>query len=356
MSRNRRHRSITQQAPSTVTIPEPAEVSAVSIRSSAATGASGYGRAFASLRSALAALDVHEDPNAAIVVHIGNPQGWKPVPGKRNIGLCWWPFSRLPDAYLRPLYGIDVLCVPSTWCADGVQMPRPDQRVEVVPLGVDMETFAPVERERGETLRFMLFDSTAGDYRSGVDLALRAFADAFPGRNDVALDIYSSRPANINKQDARVQIYGSVGDDASLARLYRKYDVLIFSSRGEGAALVALEAMASALPVIHSGQTAMADFADIGQLVGSRKVRVPQPIHPLAETFEPWLDLLTDRLRQLDVQYEKWQAKAHADAAVARESWNWERSARRLLDVLGGRDVSAKSADVSVGSELSGAA
>lgn len=352
MSRKPRRRPAKTTQPEIAPAPKTREVTGLSIVSYANNGACGYARAAEGLRSALARIGITDEGDVNTVLHIGEPAAWRPVLAKFNVGLCWWPFSRVPDAFTRPLYGIDLLIAPSTWCAEGVVMPKPNQRIGVVPMGVDGETFAISERERGDTLRLMFFDSGAAEYRAGVDLAVRAFKEAFPGRDDVSLDIFTTRPADIQKDDPRIQIRRNIGDDANLARLYRQYDALIYSSRGEGVGFVALEAMATALPVIHSGQTAMADFADVGQLVGSRKVRVPVLAHPLAETFEPWLDLLTDRLRQFDAQYDKWQTKARDDAEIVREKWTWERSARRLLDVLEGRDVPTEPADVSVGRGL----
>lgn len=353
MSRKRKHaRALSNTTPSARTD----SVTAVAVQSYARCEASGYQRAANGLSAGLSHIGIlSEVQNAQVVVHVGDPRAWRPVLAKRNVGFCWWPFSRVNDEMFHAFNGMDTLLVPSTWCADGARTPKPNQRVAVVPIAPD-EAFVPVERERGDTLRLMFFDSGAAEYRAGADLAIAAFKAAFPIRDDVHLDIYSTRIAEVEKNDSRIQIHRNIGDDIALARIYRQHDALIYSSRGEGAAFVALEAMASGLPVIHTGQTAMSDFADVGQLVGSRKVRVPVTIQPLSETFEPWLDLLVDRLRQFDAQFEKWQSKAAADADTVRSFWTWERSARALVDALGGSDVPTDPADVSVGSGLQGAA
>lgn len=276
--------------------------------------------------------DVHAD----MVLHIGPPP-WRRVEGKRNLAIAWWPFSEMPPEWKSALYTIDGLIVPSQWCADGVTMPRPDQAVHIVPFGVDPAVFQPVERTRGDVLKIVTFDTHAERYSAGTDIAMRAFKEAFFDRDDVVLEVWSSQTADIETGDERIRLRRGVGDDSGLARLYRQADALLYSSRGEGAALVALEAMASGVPVIHSGLTAMSRLLEYGETVGSRTMVVPLPIHPSAVCYEPYVEQLADKLRDLDRNYERWQKRAHDDAASVAERFSWERSARALVDVLEGR-------------------
>jgi glycosyltransferase involved in cell wall biosynthesis len=301
------------------------------------------------LAAALATIGIEVDDRAKTVVHIGDPASWRPVNGRTNIGFAWWPYSRVPESALRALYGVDVLLVPSAWCARGVTMPGPNQRVAIVPLGVNAHDFTvpDVARERGERLRLLAFDTRAASHDAGVDIAVEAFKRAFPERVDVTMDIWTTEVADFVRADPRVQIRRGVGDDRNLRALYHRFDALIYSARGAGFGFIPLEAMATGLPVFHSGQGAFEAFADLGELLGSREMKVPSRVHPHAICYEPYVDLVADRLLGFEAKYDEFQAQAAIDADRVRERFSWEASARRLLEVLEGRDGTGESSDVS---------
>lgn len=293
--------------------------------------------------------------SAKTVVHIGNPVDWKPLVGRRNIGIASWPYSAMPEAAIRGFYGIDLLVVPSEWCARGVIFPTPHQKLAIVPFGVDGELFASIKRERGNVLRFMAFDSDAASHQAGCDMTIAAFKAAFPGRDDVLLDIWTSRPIDLPTLDPRIQIR-RVGDDRNLVAAYHRYDAFLCGARGSGFGFIPLEAMATGMPVLHSGQGAFEAFSDIGVLLGSRRMTVPKPFHSSAVCHEPLLDLYGARLLQLDASYERFAARAVEDAQTVRERFPWARFVQGLLDAMEGRNVSDQPGDLSERRAVPGAA
>ena len=141
-----------------------------------------------------------------------------------------------------------------------------EDRVHVVPNGVDLERFAP----EGETypldgtpaVRFLFVGGAIA--RKGVDMLLAAWQEAFADRDDVQLVIKDFGSDGVYRGADRSAIHaaaeaGSVVHldadlaDAEMAALYRACDVLVHPYRGEGFAMPVLEAMASGLPVIHTG-------------------------------------------------------------------------------------------------------
>lgn len=269
------------------------------------------------------------------VLHIGAPPDYKLVKGVRNVAMCWWPFSKIPPGWSRSLYGIESFIVPSPWCADGADFPNPNQRARIATLGVDGDTFAVHPRVRDDVLRLMFFDTQADTWQSGGDIAIEAFTRAFPARReDVSLDVWSTRPENLNPTDERVNLRRHIGDDGDLVRLYHRYDGLIASQRGSAFGLVPTEAMATGMPVFHSGQGGYEGFADLGVLTGSHKRPVLRTVHDLAECFEPLTDVLAEQLRQFDLRYDEFQAKALEDAITVRTRFSWESTARDLLEAL----------------------
>lgn len=314
---------------------------------------SGYGRTAISVAKALQSIGVDVgvvnrptlvgdgpeiptlEDSPSIVVHIGAPADYKLVKGARNVAFCWWPFSRIPSQWGRELYGIESFVVPSPWCADGAAFPNPNQRARIAALGVDGETFKSYERQRGPVLRFLFFDTQADSWESGADIAVNAFSRAFPTkREDVALDIWSTKPENLSAYDERVQMRRHIGADGDLVRLYYRYDALLATQRGSAFGLIATEAMATGMPVFHSGQGGYEGFADLGVLTGSHKKPVLRTIHDNAECFEPLTDVLAEQLKQFDARYDEFQAKAREDAETIRERFRWESTARDLIEAI----------------------
>ena len=140
-----------------------------------------------------------------------------------------------------------------------------DDRVHVVPNGVDLERFAPdgpaYALDAPPALRFLFVGGAIA--RKGVDVLLAAWREAFAGRDDVhARDqglrrrrrLPRRRPQRRPRRRAgalpRVVYLDADLADAEMAALYRACDVLVHPYRGEGFAMPVLEAMACGLPVI----------------------------------------------------------------------------------------------------------
>jgi glycosyltransferase involved in cell wall biosynthesis len=188
--------------------------------------------------------------------------------------------------------------------ADGV----PEERISVVPYGVDLDRFKPAiaERDRRGPLR-LLFVGQVGQ-RKGIRYLLDAVR-RFSAQH-VTLDVvgallgpkhlYTSVPANVT-------LHGRVGEDA-LTEWYQRADVLILPSLVEGFGLVLLEAMASGLPIIASEHTAARDLVEHGKQGFVVPVRSPDAIARA-------IDELLSSARRLD------EMKAAARARAEQYPW-----------------------------------
>ncbi|WP_407316548.1 glycosyltransferase [Isoptericola halotolerans] len=275
-------------------------------------------------------IDVHEEPFALATAEVLALRRLRALLGRRpappfvlysaqNLRKRYpWPFRWFERRALREAAGVSV-CNEQAGriCADKGAAGR----VEVIPLGVDLERFSPGPDGSGG-LRHgrpwrVGYAGRLADHK-GVDVLLRAVA-AEPG---LQLDLAGDGPARRRLEaEARgagssVRFVGALGDDALVA-FYRSLDVLAVPSRAtpgwvEQFGRVAVEAMACGVPVVATDTGALPD------VVGGAGLLVPAD-DPAA---------LRDAL--LRVRDEPGLAERLRDAGAARAaSCSWQAVARR---------------------------
>lgn len=251
--------------------------------------------------------------------------------GQRLFGVVTASYPEMPAAWETGLSQAEAIFAPSEWTAEVVQ--RATQRpVELARFGVDASTFTYAERKRGDKLRILFFARRALDGRKGLDTALAAFAAAFPQRDDVELTVRSTEQHVRDHPDPRIKFAFGPLAPAALADMYRSFDALLHTSRAEAFGAVPLEAMATGMPAIHSGATGMSAYADLGLTVPTRAMR-----SQFGEWREPYLDMLVDRLQQVDREYDAVQVKAREDAQAVASRFSWDATAASILrTILGG--------------------
>ena len=161
------------------------------------------------------------------------------------------------------------------------------------------------------------------DPRKGLDTLLDAMERLGDGAPPLAMVGALGPEADRLAADAwrrRVQLVLCGGaDDADLASLYRRASVVVIPSTHEGFGLTALEAMASAAPVVATAAGNLPDLASgVARLVPSR-----DPV-ALAQALDA---VLTDpvgiaRMRHAGIERAAgytWQRSAELTAAVYRE-------------------------------------
>jgi glycosyltransferase involved in cell wall biosynthesis len=130
----------------------------------------------------------------------------------------------------------------------------PPERVRVVHLGVDHETFLPSEKKRGN---FLLYPANRWPHKNHVTLfeAFAVLRKRNPGLRLVLTGIdHEGKPAPDG-----VEVRGRVPLQ-ELVDLYQTAAVLVFPSLFEGFGLPVLEAMACGCPVAASGTTSLPEL------------------------------------------------------------------------------------------------
>jgi glycosyltransferase involved in cell wall biosynthesis len=289
-------------------------------------------------------------------------------------------YGYLPNAWIEPIREN----VREVWCyshyvrdvykASGI----PEEKLVVVPLGVDERVFSPeappyvftdepgVERGGGarglgETEPVFTFLFVGGTlHRKGIDILLEAYLKAFSAYDSVRLVIKDTGTETVYRgQNAREQILPLTGDATrprllylerdltahQMASLYAAADCLVQPYRGEGFCLPALEALACGVPVLVPDGGPTDDFVD--EAVGWRVSAAKKPFGEgrigawdcAGETwmFEVAPEDLARQMRQIAANAAEAKQRGQAGAERVRSGWTWRHSAevaRERLQVL----------------------
>jgi glycosyltransferase involved in cell wall biosynthesis len=296
---------------------------------------------------------------AAVHVRHQWPPRWDPPQAGRWVLVQPWEYGSLPKDWVEPIRrAVDEVWVHSrhvreTYLDAGI----PEDRVQVIPLGVDPSRFrpdAPPAELPGEgTVRFLFVGGTI--WRKGIDLLLDAFAREFRPGEPVSLLIkgmghdsfYQGKTADglIAQYQARnvpIHRIDREFSDDELPGLYTACDCLVLPYRAEGFALPVVEAMACGRPVIVTNGGACRDYCDdsTALLVAAHRARVPPAwAAGLRCVGEPWVlepdqDELRAALRAVVVEPAAARAQGAAASERIRREWTWSHAARAATDRL----------------------
>ena len=206
----------------------------------------------------------------------------------------------------------------------------PDDRVRLLPQGVDLNEFTPVDGDDGvrseigipPAVPIVVFVGSL-IYRKGIDVLLRAWGDIYKSQPDAHLvlvgrnnfpddpDAHRFLVDRMNElpMDASTHVH-QLGVRDDIARLLRAADVFVFPSRREGFGTVMIEAMSCSVPCVVTELPGITDFV-FGEKP-SAGVIVPQEDHgAIASTVAA---ILANRVRAATMgQQGRDRVTAHFD-------------------------------------------
>jgi glycosyltransferase involved in cell wall biosynthesis len=210
--------------------------------------------------------------------------------------------------------------------------------IVVVHHGVDHSRFAPAGdpstdasvdadalARHGVTAPFIAFASTI-EPRKDVPSLVRAFARIAPTHPDVQLVLAGGDGWGIAEARAAIESSGVATrilrpgylDDATLAALFRRAEVIAYPSLVEGFGMPALEALASGTPLVTTSGSALEEIVgDAGLLVP------PANVDALAQALTTVLDDPTVA------------ARLRAAGPPRAATFTWERSIAAHIDIYG---------------------
>jgi glycosyltransferase involved in cell wall biosynthesis len=148
----------------------------------------------------------------------------------------------------------------------------PDGRIHVIPPGVDVDLFRPVERRMHGPVR-VLFVGADFERKGGPDLleAMRRLGER------AELDAVTTSEVGAVPPEVTCRIHRGLGPQSpQLVELYRRADVFALPSRGDCMPQALAEALASGLPVVGADVGAIREMvhSDVnGYLVPPREPR-----------------------------------------------------------------------------------
>jgi glycosyltransferase involved in cell wall biosynthesis len=164
----------------------------------------------------------------------------------------------------------------SQWLAKSAQSSSlfRDRRIEVIPNGIDIETYRPISRQWARELlrlpldkQLVLFGSlkATSDRRKGFHLlqpALQSLSQAGWGDRLELVVIGASQPEEPPDLGFNARYLGTLHDDLSLALIYAAVDVFVLPSVQENLANTVMEAIACGTPCVAFNVGGMPDLIE----------------------------------------------------------------------------------------------
>jgi glycosyltransferase involved in cell wall biosynthesis len=211
-----------------------------------------------------------------------------------------FPFQRTTDA-LRPLYRLverklarrtaKIICVSEGEREEALLAGLPEEKLIVIPNGIDLARWAPPSPEERAAARRAL--GVTGEEivigalarlvpQKGIDLLVQAAEDLVQDFPNARILIWGDGPQRNSlvalAQRLRLSRMQFVGETDDPARAYAAMDVFCSPSRWEGCPYAVLEAMACGLPVVASDIAGHADLIVDGESGVLCESELPGPL------------------------------------------------------------------------------
>lgn len=253
---------------------------------------------------------------------------------KRGVGSVLFSHERLSDMltdWLRRGVGVeavvgalnrrlakefDAVVVTSRYAAE--EFADLGARLELVPLGVDLETFHPNRGTPAEDGVLKLCYVGRLSHEKSPQLAVATAVELHSRGHNVRLDLYGTGPDLERLRqaagEAPVHFHGFVNGRDEVSARFASSDISLSVCPSETFGLAVLEALASGTPVVTANRGGASELVD--QTSGAQ---APPDPAALADAVESLIPRLGPALR--------------AAARRRAETYDWSRSVRRMLSL-----------------------
>lgn len=257
-----------------------------------------------------------------------------------KIAYTVWESTLVPPHFFEQAKMFDEFWAASSWqkkCM--VNQGYREDKIQVVPAGVDSKTFFPEaisfdEHYSDNRFKFIIFGRWS--HRKATKEIIETFLKTFKKDepvdfivsvdNPFAEDDYKSTQERLKAfglEDPRIKIvHFSSRED--YVKFIKKGHVFVSCSRGEGWNLPLIEAMASGTPSIYSNCSAQLEFAEGKGHPIRINGEVPNTLENSGNYYEPDWAHLSTVFRDVYTNYKQYKEKALMESVEIREKFDWD--------------------------------
>jgi len=267
-----------------------------------------------------------------------------------KIAFCVWESTLFPDDFFKQLLTFDQLWVPSQWQKDcAVKQGYPEDRVKVVPEGVDGNLYKPDPKLTSwHAPTFNFFHVGKWEDRKSTKEIIESFLRTFPKDNYPNLRLYllvnTMFPTDgMKSTEERLKYYGFDNDDRIIDLPFQSKEqyinilqatkCFVTCARAEGWNLPLIEAIACGIPTICSQYGAQIEFHNIdGLQVRIKDHKKPVNVYNMPDCPGTWAEPDYEDLGLVMslayTNYDEYKDFALKTRDEFVEKWSWENAAK----------------------------
>ncbi len=291
-----------------------------------------------------------------------------PINSPDNAGIIFFENTRFNRQGIAQANQFPLIITGSHWNESILKNLGLKARIETVIQGIDPTVFHPAPKSGLFKDRFVVFSGGKLEYRKGQDIVIAAFR-IFQKRHPEALLLtawHNSWPESMAEIATRGHVTGfpkTSGNQQQaitkwllqnglpkesfltlppaaniyMAPIIREADVALFPNRGEGGTnLVAMETLASGIPVIMAANSGQLDFADPSICIPLKK-QMPVKVTAAMSGVEGWgesdVEEVVAALEEVYSDPENSQQRA-LRAVDKMLEFSWDKQIQKLLQVI----------------------
>jgi len=278
-----------------------------------------------------------------------------------------WESTRQLPEYFNRVLEYDQFWCPTEWqrqCT--IEQGYPEDRVKVVPEGVNGNIFYPATKHETYQLRYNLYKKYniprekfsfiyfgRWDYRKSTEEVVRAFYEEFKNNDDVVLILSADNPFakdGMKTTEERLKHYKLESDNIKVLHFPSREEyiqwmqaghVFLSCARSEGWNLPLIEAIACGTPSICSNWGAQLEFAkDVSYLVDVPNEKAPEQFIFIGDSDEygvwgePDFDHLKIVMRKVYNEYKDAKPNAVKLADQIRSEFTWDNAAMKAKKII----------------------
>ena len=252
-----------------------------------------------------------------------------------RIGCFVCESTLIPEAWVYFCNRMDLIVVPSNFCASAFKASGVTAPIMVVPHGLEPEFKPYADKQRGDKLVFFnTFYSTSLCHRKSLVELVRSFQRAFEGRRDVILRLRTDQSDALENCRQKYPFGDLVELDLmsdslpleDYARIFSEVHCTVHPSKGEGFGLVPFQSIACETPVLAPHATGMADYLDVNN---SLNIKTGEPVagegvgNAVGTYYSIDEDHLVEQLRYMADNWEAEYQKVRQVSSGFRQRYSW---------------------------------